>query len=363
MKNIQVITFRKALQQAEGCNTKHLLLGNGFSIACDPKIFTYDSLYKEADFGSHKKIKKAFDLISTTDFELVIDALDKASSIVPAYQKRSAKLCKEMSEDAVAIKELLLKTISARHPAKPSDISNDKYDKCRTFLKGFLHKNNKGKIYTLNYDLLLYWTLMHELDDDRSESKFSDGFGRNTWLEEWEPQVSDELTWQGKTPFQNIHYLHGGLHLYDAGAELQKFSWTDTGVRLIDQCRQALQNGKFPLFVTEGNNLKKMEKINHNSYLFNSFDSFRGIAGGGRTGKPGNTCLFTYGVSFSENDKHIFNHIALGKIAKLFVSIFGDPKSTSNKDIIAKAEAMKSQRDKFPLDVIYYDAASAEVWS
>jgi hypothetical protein len=362
MNDITVIPFRKALQQSEGYNTKHLLLGNGFSIACDSTIFTYDSLYTEANFSAHKKVKKAFDLMETTDFELMIDALDKASRILPAYRTDSVKLCKEMNQDADAIKELLLKTISTRHPAKPSDIAIDKYDKCRAFLKEFIHTNNKGKIYTLNYDLLLYWTLMHELDDEKSESKFSDGFGRNTWIEGYEPQVSNELTWQGKSPFQNIHYLHGGLHLYDTGGEIQKFSWTDTGVRLIDQSRKALKEGKFPLFVTEGNNLRKMEKINHNSYLFNSFDSFRGVTSGGKAARPGNTCLFTYGVSFSENDKHIFNQIAIGKINKLLISIYGDPKSSINKEIIAKAEAMKSQRDKFPLEIVYYDAASAEVW-
>ena len=112
MKNIKIITFQKALQHSEGCNTKHLLLGNGFSIACDPTIFTYNSLYKEADFSSHKKIKKAFNLIDTTDFELVIDALDKASRLLPAYQKGSARLCKEMSEDAIAIKESCIKLIA-----------------------------------------------------------------------------------------------------------------------------------------------------------------------------------------------------------------------------------------------------------
>jgi hypothetical protein len=360
---MKVLTFEKALKRAESCTTKHLLLGNGFSIACNPTIFTYNSLYKEANFTSHPNIKKTFERLGTTDFELVIDALEKSSNVLPAYYQKSTSICTKMADDAITIKELLISTISSRHPANPSVIPEERYDKCRRFLSHFIHKSNGGRIYTLNYDLLLYWTLMHELDDEESESKFSDGFGRESWIENGVPQFSEELTWQGKSSYQNIHYLHGGLHLYDLGSQLQKFSWTDTGTCLIDQSRKALQEGKFPLFVTEGDNQKKMEKINHNSYLFTSFRSFEDMANSGKSKNPGNTCLFTYGVSFSDNDKHIFNRIAHGRIKQLYISIFGDSKSGTNKTIFAKAEAMKSQRDKFPLEIHYFDAASAEVWN
>ena len=197
--------------------------------------------------------------------------------------------------------------------------------------------------------MLLYWTLMHELDDEESESKFSDGFGRDSWIENGAPQFADELTWQGKSSFQNIHYLHGGLHLYDTGHQIQKFSWTDTGMSLIDQSRNALQEGKFPLFVTEGNNLKKMEKINHNAYLFTSFRSFEDMANSGKTKSPGNTCLFTYGVSFSENDKHIFNRIAHGRIKQLFISIYGNPQSKANKGIIGKGGSIEKPKGQIPI--------------
>ncbi len=44
-----IFSFREALDQAN--NKKHLLLGNGFSIALKPDIFTYGSLYEHADFS------------------------------------------------------------------------------------------------------------------------------------------------------------------------------------------------------------------------------------------------------------------------------------------------------------------------
>ncbi len=358
---MEIETFQTALNISGAYSKRHLLLGNGFSIACDPTIFTYESLYHEADFSENPQIKQCFELLGTTDFELVIDALDKSSSILPAYNTEAEGICAKMVGDSNVIKDLLIRTISARHPSIPTIISQDKYDHCRRFLSIFLHKDNGGKVYTLNYDLLLYWTLMHELDRDGSESKISDGFGRDTIIDNGEVIKSNELTWQGGILDQNIHYMHGALHLYDAGYELQKFSWIDTGKRLIEQAREALQQGKFPLFVTEGDSSKKMEKITHSAYLFNSYRSFEVVTNGG-LGRPGNTCLFTYGVSFSKNDDHILYRIAQGKIKHLFVSIYGDPYSDENRQIISKVEAMKSQRKEYPLQVTFYDAQSAAVW-
>lgn len=357
---MNVISFQEALDISAIYSKKHLLLGNGFSIACDPGIFTYDSLFQEADFSSSPEIREAFGLLGTTDFEVVIDTLDKCSKVLPAYQNNAEAVSAKMLQDSSSIKDLLISTISSRHPSMPSIVSTESYQHCLRFLKAFLHKDNEGRIYTLNYDLLLYWTLMHELDDDESESIFSDGFGRDALFEDGEVSFSPELTWQGGSG-QNIHYLHGALHLYDAGYELQKFSWIDTGERLIVQARKALDEGKFPLFVTEGDSIKKMEKIAHNAYLFNSYKSFELVMNAGK-GKVGNTCLFTYGVSFSQNDNHILNLIPRGRIKHLFVSIYGDPYSEKNQDIIAKVEAMKSQREKYPLQVTYYSAESAKVW-
>lgn len=361
MSEIQLKTFSEALKIAENYSTKHLLLGNGFSIACDPSIFTYNSLFNEADFTNNPELKGAFEKLGTTDFELVIEALQKASIVLPAYSNELSELCVKLNIDAQKIKELLINTVATRHPAYPSQISEESYEHCRKFLKHFIVKGNNGRVYTLNYDLLLYWTLMHELEDKESETQFSDGFGRDSWRDGGETYYSEELTWQGKSDYQNIHYLHGGLHLYDKGGEIQKFSWVDTGESLIEQSRKALSENKFPLFVTEGDYEKKMEKINHSAFLYTSYKSFEDVANAGKYGN-GNTCLFTYGVSFSQNDKHIFNRIAQGKIKHLFVSMYGDTQSSFNQTIISQAELLKSQRDKFPLQITYYCAESANVW-
>lgn len=357
----KTITFQEAIKESNNYNTRHLLLGNGFSIACVPSIFTYNSLFEETDFSANPEIENAFKKLSTTDFELVINALNKAATVLPAYDNNLDSLCKKMSLDSQKIKELLIETIASRHPAYPSEINEEKYKACRKFMSFFVFKKSKGRVYSLNYDLLLYWTLMHEQENEAFELDHNDGFGRETSIENGDVEVSSELTWQGKSKSQNIHYLHGALHLYDSGFQLEKFSWIDTGTALIEQARLALIENKFPLFVTEGDSEKKMEKITHSAYLYNGFNSFDGISQAG-IGKPGNTCLFTYGVSFSENDKHIFNKIANGKIKHLFIGIYGDPDNETNKGIINLAEGLKSSRKNYPLKITYYDSESADVW-
>ena len=130
-----------------------------------------------------------------------------------------------------------------------------------------------GQIYTLNYDLLLYWILMHDdelLDgsDPTIEFSASDGFGN----EEDDPDA-DYVVWQGETGAHSakVHFLHGALHLFDAGNELQKFTWVRTSAPLIDQARAAIEADKFPLFVAEGSSHQKKTKIRHNAYLYQGF--------------------------------------------------------------------------------------------
>jgi len=357
----KIITFQEAIEVSKSFNTRHLLLGNGFSIACVPSIFTYNSLFEETDFSSNPEIRETFKNLSTTDFELVINALDNSASVLPAYDKSLNDLCRKMQLDSQKIKELLIETIASRHPAFPSEIDEEKYKSCRKFLSYFLFKGSKGRIYTLNYDLLLYWALMHKQDNEQFVIDHNDGFGRETLLDDGELEYPRELTWLTNEKKQNVHYLHGALHFFDVGFQLEKNSWKDTGVALIDQARKALAENKFPLFVTEGDSEKKMEKIAHSAYLFNSYSSFEGISQAG-LGKPGNTCLFTYGVSFSDNDKHIFNRIANGKIKQLFVGVYGDPKKERNMKIISLAEGLKSSRKDYGLNITYYDSESASVW-
>jgi hypothetical protein len=339
---MEIISFADALKDAERCTTRHLLLGNGFSIACRPNVFLYGKLYENADFTKLSPTTKlAFEALETQDFERVIKALRDAAKIVAAY-KGSAKIIQSLRSDADALRELLVQTIAASHPAWPGEITDQEYKSCRTFIANF------NTIYTFNYDLLLYWAQMHT--DGGGEPRSDDGFRKqednyDAGYVVWEPSQSHG---------QNMFFLHGALHVFDAGTEIQKYTWINTGVRLVDQIRDALSKDYFPLFVSEGTSAEKLERIRHNDYLAKAYRSFCEIKG----------ALFIYGHSLAENDEHYLKRIEKGKVSNVYVGLYGGPDSDSSKRIIARANKLATSRSPGrPLKVQFFDAATAHVWS
>lgn len=352
----QILSFDDAIEESTRFKKRHLLLGNGFSIACRPEIFTYGSLFEQADFASCPRLPAVFKSVGSTDFEHVIKMLEDSSRVVPVYLKDAVRAAKEMAADAEALKDVLIRTVANNHPNIPNEIEGAQFWACRRFLSHFLGPANKdGKVYTLNYDLLLYWTLMHDDMgfDDPIDLAANDGFGRD---EDTEPEY---VNWMGESSAhgQRVHYLHGALHLFDAGVELQKYTWVNTGKPLLEQAREAMGAHKFPLFVAEGKSNQKLAKIKHSAYLHHSYKSFSSQMA------QRNDSLFIFGHSLADNDKHVLKKIVRGKITQVYVGLYGDPESPRNKQVRNTAIGLANSRDpRFALDVAFFDAASAQVW-
>ncbi len=319
-----------------------MLVGNGFSIACRGDIFSYGALFERADFSAlGPEVSAAFKRLGTTDFEDVMRALRNASALLRLYKPSDKALAGRLEDDANALREVLVNAIAQSHPEHPFEIDADDYAACRRFLSNF------KSVYALNYDLLLYWTIMQ--DELEPALKFDDGFRTpDTGPEEY-------VTWEvEKTDNQNVHYLHGALHIFDAGHEIKKYTWINTGERLINQIRAALIADMFPLIVAEAESNQKLSHIHHSNFLARSYRSFAKIA---------NT-LFVFGHSMADSDEHITSIISRNrKISMLAVGIHGNPNSKKNKSLIIKAQALASNRPKkFPLRVVFFDSDSAEVW-
>lgn len=349
-------TFAEAIADSEQFAKRHLLLGNGFSIACRADIFHYGSLFGQADFSAVPEVVAVFEALDTQDFEAAIRALENAARILPAYVPHGAAAIAKMHEHADALKEILVQTIAGNHPHVPPDIPDEKFWACRKFLSHFLAGKKAGCVFTLNYDLLLYWTLMHE-DMPFGEPivlAMNDGFGND----EDEPGA-DYVVWQGETNAHSacVQFLHGALHLFDSGKELKKYTWVRTNVPLVEQARAAIAIDAYPLFVPEGTSAQKKAKIRHNAYLYQGFKQFTANV------QTGTHCMFIFGHSLAENDDHILNRIGKGRFKKLYVGIYGDPLEPANENIMKRANALALQRhEKWPLEVAFYDAESAHVW-
>ena len=137
--------------------------------------------------------------------------------------------------------------------------------------------------------------------------------------------------------------------------EMKKFTWINTMVALVDQIRAALKQEFYPVFVSEGTSDEKLERIRHNDYLCKMYRSFTELRG----------AIVVYGHSLDESDDHIFtDRIGRhGKTSQLFVSLYGDPSSATNKGVMRRASGLARLRPaRRPLEVRFFDAATASVW-
>lgn len=346
---MQILSFNECIDKCNDNKKPHLLLGNGFSIACRPNIFSYNNLFTQSYPKFTDTLKQAFEILGTKDFEMVIKSLNSAVQLYDVYSEGDIRK-ENILKDSQLLKSILVQSIASSHPENPSDIEESEYVNCRIFLNHF------ADIYTLNYDLLLYWASMHDEYASNVKLKHDDGFrtpdyGKQEYVH-WNVENTDQ---------QNIFYLHGALHLFDAGEHLLKYTWINTGLRLIEQIRAALEKDSYPLFVSEGTSTEKREKIYHSGYLIRCYRSFAKIGGN----------LFIYGHSLADNDDHILNLIYRSKIKNLFISMFGDPNSQNNKELILKAQNLvekrkevnsKKLKNKVELSIHFFDATTALIW-
>jgi hypothetical protein len=345
---IHLASFDDCIADARATGHIHALLGNGFSRACRDDIFSYGALFERADFtGLSAHCRSAFDALGTTDFEVVIKALKASAAILETYDPANTGLAATLQSDADKLREVLVAAIAGSHPDWPGEIDASRYALCKKFLANF------ERVYTLNYDLLLYWAFMQE--EIQPHLDCDDGFRRpGSGPEEY-------VTWEVENSYeQKIYYVHGALHLFDAGAELQKYTWKNTGVRLKEQVRAALEKSKYPLFVSEGTSKEKLERIKHSGYLHRGLASMPKVTGS----------MFVYGLSFAPNDDHVLRMILIGKLARLYVGIYGDAEAPSNQHVITRARSLAHERRirnhgrprAQDLEVLFFDAKSARVW-
>lgn len=349
---IDLLTFEQVLSRTTEGN-RVALLGNGFSVACRPDIFTYRSIRERFEQSlsdaNRARISAVFDALGTNDFERVMNALDGARRIAPHYALSPSEV-EAFERDTKLIRGALIDTITTSHPESPHDLGDEEYAAAAAFLQKF------DFLYSLNYDLLLYWAILH----GRLESRFQDGF-RNA---DDDPDGAREyVEWRlGYEGDPTLQYIHGALHLFAAGSHLHKLTWSRTQCTLKEQVLKQLEVGRYPLFVAEGNSESKLAKIVSHAYLARSFRSF---AQRGRH-------IVVFGCSLGESDAHVAEALAKNrKVNTLSVALHGDPERADNQVTRAACERIKQaqllrrqgQKNKGDFALNYFDSASANVWS
>jgi hypothetical protein len=325
----------------------HLLLGNGFSMAYDPNIFSYNALYDFINTLDDKVLSKLFGAIKSKNFEVIMQQLDTFLLILDAFDA-DPKLREQLNGASLKLKKSLLDAIKELHPAHVFQVPDEKSIACANFLRQFLEYG--GHIFTTNYDLLLYWILM------RQDVEHGDGCGYEvTNLSEVdageEPEFSSDLIWGENLYRQNVHYLHGALQFFDSGADIIKEQYDGTGY-LLENISKRLDKGEYPIFVTAGNGEEKLAHIRHNQYLSYCYDHFSEMDGS----------LVTFGFGFGEYDEHIIE--AINKAAHLGSNHQPQLKSvyigTYSEKGLKHIEAITS---KFRINQVHtFDASTANIW-
>lgn len=341
----QVLSYDD-VQAKLGDGRKHILLGNGFSIACDP-IFDYARLYDAAiKAGLSKRAQKVFEKLGTNNFEGVMRLLEDAHWIAQTYHFIE-KDTSAMLDDVQIIKQTLIEAVAESHLENTGKVPDFKKDAALNFLKSY------HNIFTTNYDLLVYWVGMHA----GGNPPWEDGF-RSVKDDPHTPCVVFSERIGSK---KGLFYLHGALHLHISMGELRKHTWIRTGKPLTQLIREGLAAQQYPIFVTEGTAEGKLEQIQRIGYLWYCLDKLARIE----------TPLVVFGHSLGQSDQHIANAIALNpKLDRLAIGLYGDPKSNTNQEIYNAISKIQAQREDLrkrkqkakSLEVFFYDSASAKVW-
>ncbi len=267
-------------------NWDTLFLGNGAS-ANVSKNFSYDYLFDQADLSVNAK--KVFTEFRTTNFELALELLGDAQRVCNALgtPRSSARL---MAAEYANIRDALFEAVNRTH-VKWEEIPESTRHHVADVLLGY------RKVFTTNYDLLVYWSLLSR----GHFAAFTDFFIRD---EPSDPIIFDVTAQPSAARFRNrtqLYHLHGGLHLWrdertGATGKWDRVEGMDL-VGLEDRFRERPE--RQPLLVSEGTTTDKLRAIRSNDYLSFALAQL--------SRDRGNMVIF--GWSFGPQDSHITDAI------------------------------------------------------
>lgn len=329
--------------------TAHLLLGNGFSIGCDP-IFRYESLYEAAvEAGLSERAQAVFHRLGTSNFEGVMRLLEDSDWVAQLYGLRERSEDSEMMSDVEIVKRTLVSAVATSHLAHTGLVS----DRMKMSALRFL--NPYHSVFTTNYDLVLYWVVMAA-----NPIRFQDGFAED----EVAPDSPYVVFSKRLGSNRGLFYLHGALHLYLVGGELRKHCWSRTRTPLTDLIKAGLEVGDYPLFVAEGAPKAKLEQIQRVGYLWYCLDKLARIR----------SPLVVFGHSLGDTDQHIVDVIAENQdIHKVCLGVHGGRTSGAGGRAWETARRLTTARERIrgrrgrgrsgrDLTIEFFESESAAVW-
>lgn len=302
-----------------------LLLGNGFSRAYSNKNFDLSNLTQQMA-SNNPIVNNIFAYLKNGSWDIEetmrivnqgIDILQCCSQLNPM---EFTNVINELQEFSQNLKNEFIATIQTNHiPSIDDDAKMSALD----FIASY------NCIFTLNYDLLLYWVISHN-----GLYPFADGFGRVN-----NGSLIFNHNFYNKPHF---YFLHGALHLFYVKWNAIKLEHYDDN--LLPQIKNKILLNEFPICVTAGTAYEKLEMIKNNYYLSHCFNMLY---------FSNNYNLIVFGTYLKDNDAHIRDAILQSGVRNIFFGISSDSK---------RAEILQNFGNKGK-NIFFYDYKSANVWS
>ena len=304
-----------------------ILLGNGFSQNIS-KRFNYKSLFhlvsKKGQFATRPLRPQdisLFQALDTENFETVLNSIAICKRILKTLNQYSNLLntCEKN------IRESLIHAVNNMH-LRQCSIPLHVINAISTEL------NKYSSVFTTNYDLLLYWSMMNSRDT------LCDYFWGKKIGNMCAFDPNDIHVGYKKIP---IHYLHGGLHLCKSpNGSTCKLVWDEDSI--LEQFTQLSRNNLVPLFVSEGNAEQKLSSIKSSVYLKFALSRLE------KTNIP----LVILGHGLSQSDSHIVDIISK-KTQKIAISVHNNNQIIRRKIAILNA-LHKDLDNKADLEQIHF---------
>ena len=343
---MDILSYDDVLKNTMG-EKRFLLTGNGFSMSYNSERFSFTSLLDSAVskglISESSPVFSVFEEFATKDFEEVVKLLETSVRVLEKYNAIDEENKKQIVNDSKNLKKHLVEIITNNHPEKITEITEEEFSYSTKFISQY------NKVYTLNYDLLLYWTTIKLMDYvaektiDNVILNPTDGFHND--------DIDDNYVVFGNdSSSQEIFYLHGALHIFDKKSSIIKNTYSRTAIALKEQTLNNLNKDIYPIFVSEGTSEQKKTKIIHNAYLNHCYKSLGAIG-------SKNSSLIIFGTLLKTNDSHIRDAIKKNKVKNIYFGV-------GSEDEMNQLEDFKEELEKLdkPKNVFFYDYKTVSVW-
>jgi len=325
----ELLSYADVLRQTTG-KSRHILLGNGFSIACR-KCFDYRELYEAIADSISDETRQVFRQVDTHNVEHVLHHYEEV-----AHRRRPCEVLGKYDRNRIEIearslREMFLHVIAGLHPEQTLGVSPGELASCRSFLHAY------STIYSTNYDLLLHWVLQHARAD---------------------ADTNNSAIWSGLPEFERrqVYFLHGAMHLLASSTRMPR--------DLVAGHRQSLNRAwearsardYFSQLVAEGSGPTKRRQIQRDPYLTRCFREFGQLRGN----------LITFGFSYSENDRHLAEAIfANPNLENVWVGVFCGSRDEQGliERVYQLQETYAGTGRQRKIAIHFYETSDVQVWA